>query len=201
MEEKKPHVELVNEAVDNAQAPAANVVVLDEPAQESTFELTASQKTADGETTYAIKFTMPKDKSAKVDYVVGTALSALFRKMELAKAMKTKLFDSRLPLLVSIKSSTHHIDLGRIDEMFVNKLKINNGERSKLSFIERIIAIVNDMGKTFQPIRATELRENARQAVALRYGKQPKGMLTGTSLITIANSELVVDEKGELAEA
>lgn len=190
------------ELVDNN---AAVVVVNPEP-EMTTFKMTITQKedvenVDEQGSVYSIGFSLPKDKGLRLDYIIGTALDSLFRKMELAKATKTRLFDSRKPMIICVQSSQHSIDLGRIDQMFLKKMKVNNGERSKLTFIDRMIAITNELGRTITPIRATTLRENAKEAVQLRYGKEPKGSISQTSVVTLANSVLVVDEQGELAEA
>ena len=180
--------------------PPAPVVVMEDKG--TTFEMVVQQDIDGHDSTYAIKFTMPKDTASKVDFIIGTAIDSLFNKMEVAKATKTKLFDSRKPLLVSIKSSQHTIDLGKIDQVFLNKMKVNNGVRSKLAFIDRVIAITNDLCRTIVPTRATQLREDAKQAIQLRYGgTAPKGSISETSVVKIASTELVVTEEGQLVEA
>lgn len=199
----------VSEGVESnvpANAEAILTVVQEDntPAPRS-FALAVKQFDDEGRETvcYGIKFGLPADIAGKMDFIIGTALDQLFKKMDLAKATKTKLFDSRKELHLSINTEDKTVlDFGSIDQVFLKKVKVNNGERSKLSLIETISAIGLSMMTEIKAVRATTLREDAKLAVANRFGKLPSGKLSQNGVISMANAEIsmAVTEEGKLQE-
>lgn len=185
------------------QQPGNNgVVVADGKKPDEVFEMVIVQKNEGGnDFHYGIKFTLPELISGQMDYVLGTALNALFRKMDLGKQTGVRIIDSRIPLELSIHSAQFDLDLGKIDQVYKEKIKLNNGLRSRLLFTKRIMAVAADLMKPLLVKRATELYADATNDVALAYGKQPKNGLPNSALKMIASSELVVTEKGEMVEA
>lgn len=189
--------------------PEVEVVVetAPEPVQNDILELQVRQTREDKEgnktnVQYAVRFELPKDKSAKLSYIVGTAVDTLTRKMRLWKDCKIKpLFDSRKPLEICIKSSQYVLDLGKADQVLQASLKVNSGIRSQLAFVNRMVAITNDMCTEIVPISVGELLANKGRDYQLTYGKEaPKGISAAT-VMELNRKEFVVTEKGELAEA
>lgn len=167
----------------------------------TTFEMAVVQKKDGDPFMYAMKFTLPANMAADVNAIMGTALDSLFKKMAKAKQFGTKLFDSKVPLDITIKSSQFTIELGKIEQVFLNKLKLNNGVNSQLRFIDRMIVLANDLLAPVTVKRITDLHEDAKQAYALRYGRDAKTTLLPGSIKTISEAVLVVDGEGELVEA
>lgn len=165
---------------------------VEEVAQVVRFDMSISQKDADGHESFrtSITFSLPKDKEYTPDYVVGTALDRLFSKMELAKTLRVKFLDSRLPLIMEVASEHLSINLGTIEQKFLTKLKVNNGERSKLLLADSIIAITNDMLKPVSIIRASHLRENLRIEATNRYQKDVHGKISAGGLHTMVSTNL-----------
>lgn len=169
--------------------------------EDTTFEMIVVQQKDGDPFMYAMKFTLPVGISADVNAIMGTALDSLFKKMAKAKQFGTKLFDSKVPLDITIKSSQFTIELGKIEQVFLNKLKLNNGVNSQLRFIDRMIVLANDLLAPVTVKRITDLHEDAKQAYALRYGREAKTTLLPGSIKTISEAVLVVDGEGDLVEA
>lgn len=144
----------------------------------TTFELIVEQrftnkKQEDVHNHYALKFELDGESSGKIDFIIGTALDRLFSKMALAKSMKTKLFTSTQPLNVTIKSTHFVLNLGKIDETFLQKIKVNSSVASKLAFVDRVVAVTADILRPMTVKATSNVVDGLRQHL-ISVGKKPQ---------------------------
>ena len=143
---------------------------------------------------YRITFTLPNDVANAVDYVIGTALDVLFRKMDKAKAMGNKLFSAVHPIDVTISSTFLTLELGKIEQQDLQKLKVNSSARSQLNFVKRITAVVSDLLTPLSVKRATELFGELKESLRIQ-GKDVSKLHLGYNQIAVSN--MVIEEPVE----
>jgi len=136
-----------------------------------------NKKGEEKEYNYSLKFELPESIANNADIVVGTAINRLFQKMELAKAHKTKLFDSTRPIMLKIESKflVNPLDLGQmaVTETYIEKYKLGNSVGSRFNFAQRLSALITDFGKPLQIVSLNSeviapLREQYLNDLAVR---------------------------------
>lgn len=174
---------------------------LDDTIQEDTkLSLVISQNDDEGRecTRHTISFSLKAEDSTKLDKVIGTAVSAFFRQIELAKATKATYLKGKYPVMLAVKSEQFTIDFGKVEQTILNTLKLNNGERSKLMFIDRLIAITAAVLTPLQTVSLGEIREDAKLAVKLRYPETKSiGIASHSAILSL--SKATVNKDGILA--